>query len=243
MANDIPEDIATTLQALKKNRFDAHFARTAAEARTMILSMMPPTAKIGIADSASVRQMGLIESLVKRGNEVINPFDRKLSEKAANVKLFRSLCRQVFSADIVLTGANAVTLDGKLISIDHAGNRVAATIFGAPKIILVLGRNKIVKDTEEAIHRIKNVMSPIHAKMKAHRTPCAVTGKCSDCDSPARLCNVTMIMEKKPGTTDFSVILVDEDLGLGWDPSWDEKRIDYIRERYLKEVWVFFTVQ
>jgi len=61
-----------------------------------------------------------------------------------------------------------------------------------------------------------------------------VTGDCSDCSSPNRICNVTAILEKKPGHADFTVILVDEDLGLGWDPAWEEKRISKIRSSYCK---------
>ena len=132
-----------------------------------------------------------------------------------------------------------MTEDGKIVSIDRVGNRVAATIFGAPKVILIVGRNKIVKDADEAIYRIKNVIAPAHAKRKGRKTPCAVTGKCSDCDSPDRICGVTVILEKKPLSTDLSVILIDEDLGLGWDPAWDERRIDEIRSNYYQNTWVF----
>jgi len=35
-----------------------------------------------------------------------------------------------FSADIYLTGSNAITLDGKIINVDGMGNRVSAMIFG-----------------------------------------------------------------------------------------------------------------
>ncbi len=37
----------------------------------------------------------------------------------------------------------------------RAGNRVAGMIFGAPKVILAIGRNKIVKDVEGAVNRIR----------------------------------------------------------------------------------------
>ncbi len=44
----------------------------------------------------------------------------------------------------MITGTNAVTMDGKLVNIDAVGNRVAAMIFGPLKTIIVVGRNKIV---------------------------------------------------------------------------------------------------
>jgi hypothetical protein len=46
-------------------------------------------------------------------------------------------------------------------------------------------------------------------------------------------------MEKKPWRTDISVILVDEDLGLGWDENWTEERIQKIKSEYEKVTWVF----
>ena len=66
-------------------------------------------------------------------------------------------------------------------------------------------------------------------------------GKCTDCDAPDRICNVTAIIEKKPLYTDITVVLVNEDLGLGWDPSWSEERVTQIRSRYEEVTWAFFT--
>ena len=197
MAENISEEIQLTLAALKANRFDAHYAGSAEAAKAMMLDMIPQASKVGIGDSASLRQIGIIESLDQRGNIVINPFNRLVTENYTNRRLFANLSRQVFNTDIVITGSNAATKDGKLVSIDYAGNRVAATIYGAPKIILMIGRNKIVENTHAAIHRIKNVISPFHAKTKGHKTPCTVTGKCSDCDSPERICGITIILERR----------------------------------------------
>jgi len=98
-----------------------------------------------------------------------------------------------------------------------------------------------VKDLDEAIYRIKNVIAPTHAKRKEQKTPCAITGKCNNCDSPDRICNVTIVLEKKPAHTDLSIIIVNEDLGLGWNPAWDEKRISQIRADYCQNTWTFFA--
>ena len=130
---------------------------------------------------------------------------------------------------------------GKIVNIDRAGNRVAGMIFGAPRVILVVGRNKIVKNLEEALYRIKNIIAPEHAKRKGMKTPCADSGHCIDCDNPERLCNVTAILEKRPAYTDFSVILINKDLGLGWDPSWRKDRIARIRSNYSHNTWVYRT--
>ncbi len=242
---DTPKDIDAALKHLKANHFDARFAQTVVEARKMMLEMIPLTASVGVADSATLKQIGILEELTRRGSEVINPFTRELTQDMgkdpARQRLFLETIRRTFSSDVFLTSGNAVTEDGKIVSIDRAGNRVAGMIYGAPKVILAVGKNKIVKDIDGAIDRIRNVIAPTHAKRKERNTPCAVTGRCNDCDSPDRICNIVVIMEKRPLNTDLSVILVNEDLGLGWDPAWDEKHIGEIRSNYYQNTWVFFS--
>jgi hypothetical protein len=185
----------------------------------------------------------VLEALIRRGTPVTNPFSMELTQGMTKTqeahRLFIQTARDTFRSAVFITSSNAVTLDGKIVSIDRAGNRVAAMVFGAPKVIIVIGRNKIVKDVHEANERIRNVIAPAHARRKGRSTPCAVTGKCCDCDSPDRLCNVTLILEKKPLFTDLSVVLVDEDLGLGWDPAWNEERIQKIKSGYYDHTWVF----
>jgi hypothetical protein len=64
------------------------------------------------------------------------------------------------------------------------------------------------------------------------------TGKCADCRAVDRGCNIFTIIESKPTQTNLHVILVNQDLGLGWDPSWPQERITGILESYRKFVWV-----
>lgn len=239
MPPTIPHDIDQTLKALKAHAFDARFAATKAEAKALILKLIPQKSTVGIGDSVSLRQIGAIDGLMKRGNPVINPFTPELTQSAAGRKTFVDLCRQTLTADVFLTGANAVTLDGQIMSVDYAGNRVAGMIFGAEHIILVIGRNKITRDIEEARIRVKNVIAPVHAVNKGRKTPCAVTGKCSDCQSPERICGVTVILERKLAHFTYTVVLVNEDLGLGWDPAWDKNRIEAIKSAYLQNSWSF----
>lgn len=81
------------------------------------------------------------------------------------------------------------------------------------KVIIVAGVNKIVRDVNGALERIKNVAAPMNAKRLNMNVPCTVTGICSDCDSQDRICNVTTIIERRPVHTDITVILIGEMLG------------------------------
>jgi hypothetical protein len=61
--------------------------------------------------------------------------------------------------------------------------------------------------------RIKSVACPLNAKRLKRDTPCFHTGECGDCDSPDRMCCVTVIIERPSLGKDIHVVLIDEDLG------------------------------
>ena len=143
-----------------------------------------------------------------------------------------------------MTGTNALTQDGRLVNVDAVGNRVAGMFWGHPLSIIIVGRNKICRDLDEAFHRIRHVIAPNHFKIRAslggrkRETPCVVTGECHDCRAKDRGCNIFTVIESKPSQTNLNVILVNQDLGLGWDPSWPKERIAAIAEGYKKLVSV-----
>ena len=227
-----------TAASLERNGFAVHCAENKEKAKELVLMLIPCEAMVGTGDSATVRQIGVIPDLEKRGTKVVNAFIPELVTAGADkFSVFEETIRQSHHSDIFLTSTNAVTRDGKLVNIDGVGNRVAGIIFGPKKVILIVGRNKIVADVDKAIYRIKNLVSPIHAATKQKKVPCAITGKCTDCDSPQRICNITVILEKRPQLTNISVILVNEDLGLSWEPNWPEDRTARIRSNYEAVTW------
>ncbi|MCP4687236.1 MAG: lactate utilization protein, partial [Desulfobacterales bacterium] len=116
--------------------------------------------------------------------------------------------------DLFITGANAVTETGALVNLDMIGNRVGGITFGPGSVIIFAGRNKIVPDIKAAMHRIKNYAAPANAIRHKMKTPCAKTGRCMDCKSPGRICNVWTITQKSFPTGRIKVILINDDLGL-----------------------------
>jgi hypothetical protein len=96
---------------------------------------------------------------------------------------------------------------------DGIGNRVAATIFGPGRVVIVAGRNKIVPTLSAGRKRIMNIAAPKRARELEIKTPCAQTGVCSNCDVPDRICRVEVILHRAPSLTPIAVIVVDEDLG------------------------------
>jgi len=212
---------------LQKRNINAYYVANRTEALSTVLEMIPEGAKVVRADSVTVDQVGIIPALRKRNrNELVDPFERETDGSLVpEVQKHRwKMWREAFSADVFLTGTNAVTLDGKLVNIDATGNRVAPIIFGPEKVILVIGWNKIVKDVNEAIERIHNVCAPINARRHALKhqlpemgeLPCARTGKCVDCSHEWRICRATVIIEGTYARVKgrIHVVLVGEELGI-----------------------------
>ena len=91
--------------------------------------------------------------------------------------------RQGMTADLFLTGVNAVSMEGTLHWVDMVGNRVAPVAFGPRRVILLAGSNKLVATPAEARERIRRI-APLNARRhEGFRTPCMHTGICADCNS------------------------------------------------------------
>jgi hypothetical protein len=237
--------IEKTLSSLRSRHILGIYAETSEEACQKILSLIPREATVGTGDSTGVGQLGVLTLLKNRGTRVFNPFDDTLSVMTPEVEeKRREINKGISMCDVFLTGTNAITQDGRLVNADSTGNRVAGMFWGHPLSIIVVGRNKIVKDLDEAFHRIRSMIAPTHFRVrvelggKVRNIPCAQTGECIDCRSVERGCNVFTIIEGKPRLTELSVVIVNQDLGLSWDPSWPQDRITKIMENYKKSVWV-----
>ena len=217
----------TVINNLQKKNISAQYVSDRKEALTTLLEMIPTGAAVARGDSITVDQIGIIPELKKRKqNRLIDPLERDADGQFVIPELGEriKIVRETFSADIFLVGTNAVTLDGKLVNTDGWGNRVSPMIFGPEKVIVVAGANKIVKDVNEALERIRVTAAPMNAKrhyLKHHRPewgdlPCIRTGSCVDCRHDYRICNYTVIIEgtQIPDKDRINIILVGEELGI-----------------------------
>ncbi len=118
-------------------------------------------------------------------------------------------------AEVYISSVNAIAETGELVNIDGRGNRVAALSFAEGKrVFIVASTKKVCPDLNTAIERARTVAAPINVQKLPGKRPCAVTGSCMDCRSPARGCCVLQVLMFKPmGTKRFEVLLIDEDLG------------------------------
>ena len=198
--------------ALEKNNFEVYIAKTGEDAKKLVLDkILPQLAPETVSWGGSLThvQTGLYDELKARpGITILDTYDKSLSPPEAYERR-----RQSLLVDLFITGTNAVTEKGRLVNLDMIGNRVAAITFGPKNVIIVVGRNKIVANVDEAIERIKTYAAPVNAMRLDKNTPCMKTGICQNCKSPDRICNAWTISEKSFPKGRIKVILINEDLG------------------------------
>ena len=124
----------------------------------------------------------------------------------------KQIYREAFFCDAYFTSTNAITEDGELYNVDGNGNRVAAMLYGPDKVIVIAGVNKIVKNINEAISRVENLAAPANAKRLNRKTPCVITGKCMNCNSPERIC-IEYTVIRKPAPNRIFILLLNENYG------------------------------
>jgi L-lactate utilization protein LutB len=199
-------------RALERNGFVAHVAADAASARDLVLNRLLPdtgAASVAFGGSMTVAGMGLYEAIKQTdGLRVFDTYDLSLPAEERT-----ELRRQGLLADLLVTGTNAVTEAGELVNLDATGNRVAGIAFGPRHVIALAGRNKLVPTLDDAFRRVRDYAAPLNAIRLHRRTPCTATGRCDDCASPDRLCNVWSITAKSSPAGRIRVVLINEDLG------------------------------
>lgn len=200
------ESVKKTIAALERNGIKATFFYDSSSAVNYLLENIDSSAKVGIGGSMTVKSLGIPELLAEKGNEVFFHWLESTPEGMDEAR------KNAARADIYISSTNALTEGGQLVNIDGVGNRVSSMIYGPKKVYVLCGINKLAKNLDAALQRIKDNAYKNARRLKLN-TPCATNEKCSDCSSPQRMCSVTTIINKRPSKTDLEVILVGQELG------------------------------
>ncbi|MDR2708834.1 MAG: lactate utilization protein [Elusimicrobiota bacterium] len=197
------------IAALESRHFEAYYCPTKTDALNKALSLIAPKTSVCWGGSETIGEIGLIDELRKRDQNVLLDVDKPNSkEEREQVK------RNGFFADNFLMSSNAITEDGQLVNVDGFGNRVASLIFGPKSVIVVAGMNKVCADLESAISRARHYAAPLNStRLEIQGTPCMATGKCCDCKSPNCICAQIVITRFCKGDRRIKVILVGQSLG------------------------------
>lgn len=157
------------------------------------------TAAIG--GSVTIEELGIYDMLKKKN---IKTFWHWKDDFKGNEELNAT-------SDIYLTSANAITEDGSLYFVDQIGNRISSICFGHKKVIIIAGRNKIVRSQDEARERVKNISVPLNTFR--HNTSVEIGENDYDQTTVYSTANMELFFKKNTEKRDIYVFLVDTDLG------------------------------
>ncbi len=208
---------AHIIKHLGKRKMAGSFVATAAEAKAEVLALISGLAKnpatVIRCGSETVGCLGLWTSIAALpGVTLMDPYAPGLTkEQGAEIR------RQGLLADIMVASTNAITMDGRLVNLDGTGNRVAGMLFGPKKVILVVGMNKVAIDLDAAFDRVRTIAAPANnmrlGEAYGLKNPCLEDGRCHQCMSETKLCNLWTIIEGQAVRDRIHVVLVGEDLG------------------------------
>ncbi|MDR0623894.1 MAG: lactate utilization protein [Treponema sp.] len=193
------------LKAFGEKGWKTYYAETPGEARhTLFTVCLPKNVSVGLGGSETLSAMEILP--------VLRSGDYRLYDRYNCADHF-AVCRESLMADYFITGANALTMTGEMVNLDCSGSRVSAMAYGPRNIIVAAGVNKLVNTLEEAAARVRAI-APMNCRRNGHKTPCAESGLCTDCNIPDRMCNhllVTFNGKKFEGK--YTLILINEELG------------------------------
>lgn len=138
---------------LEKNGFNVYEVSSKKEAFEKAKEFINQANSIGLGGSTTVQEIGLLDFVCGCCDKVLyNQYEKGISMEE-NIQRRR----EGMLADLYITGCNAITQNGEIVNADGSGNRVAAQIFGPKKVLLIVGKNKIVNTLEDGFKRILEV--------------------------------------------------------------------------------------
>ena len=156
----------------------------------------------------SAQQIGLMDA-IRSGN--YKALDRETCNTPEERDQMGHTC---LGADVFLTGANGLSMDGEMVNIDGTGNRVAAIVYGPKSVLVIAGMKKVVDTLEDAVTRARTVAAPMNQQRFGLPNPCTTTGTCADCKTQTCICNQILITRNCRPVGRIKFIIVGEELGM-----------------------------
>lgn len=197
----------TVIKNLEKRNMEGYYCDSSEEAADKVMSMIHDSDTVAWGGSVTLDQIG-IKKLLKDNNIAV--YDRDTVTDPAEKK---KMMKKALIADVYLTSANAITMDGEILNIDGNGNRVAAYCYGPESLIVVAGVNKIVTDLDEAFKRARLDAAVPNVIRLGLKTPCSLTGKCSECLTNSTICGQILVTRFAKPKNRIKVVLVGDHLG------------------------------
>jgi LUD domain len=150
--------VRRTAAALEANGITVHRAPNKAEAKRIVLDLIPAGSQVHHGASQSLEDSGIAEEIERSGRyDPVRPrvFSMDRATQADEIR------RLTASPDVMLGSVNAVTETGSLVTASASGSQLGPYVSGAGKVILVVGTQKIVPGLQETLRRIDDYVFPL----------------------------------------------------------------------------------
>ncbi len=150
--------VRRTAAALEANGITVFRAADAAEAKEIVLNLIPEGSQVHHGASVSLDVVGITDEIDKSGRyESLRPriFSMDRQTRADEIRRLSS------APDVMLGSVHAVTETGSLLAASMGGSQLGPYVSGAGRVILVVGTQKIVSDVEEGLRRIDEYAFPL----------------------------------------------------------------------------------
>ncbi|MBI3749045.1 MAG: lactate utilization protein [Chloroflexi bacterium] len=173
-------------------------AKDAAEAKRVVLGLIPDGSQVNHGASATLDATGITDELDKSGRyDALRPQVWGM-DRATQADQIRRLSA---APDVMLGSVQAITETGSLIAASSTGSQVGPYASGGGKVILVAGTQKIVPDLDEGLRRIDEYAFPLE-DVRAQAAYGVHSG-----------INKVLIINREIQPGRITVVLVDEVLG------------------------------
>jgi L-lactate utilization protein LutC len=195
-----------TIRNLRDHGFEVIPVSSATEALETAKKFFTGVRSVGLGGSTTVQQIGLLSWLREQtGFQLFDQYEEDISMEE-NVERRR----KGLLADIYVTSSNAITRTGYLVNVDGSGNRVAAQAYGPKKVLLIVGKNKIVPDVEAGFRRVEEVVAPKNVERVNKK---AFSLKKEQRYTVQNIQSVFVVIKKSDNKERIKIILVDKPLG------------------------------
>jgi hypothetical protein len=190
--------VTRTAAALEANGIRALRAASAAEAKPIVLGLIPDGSRVHSGASQSLEASGIIAEIEGSSRyEALRPRIWSLDRETQAEEIRRLSA----SPDVMLGSVHAVTETGALLTASMSGSQLGPYASGAGQVILVVGTQKIVADLDEGLSRINDYSLPLEdaRAQEAYGIRSAV--------------NKVLIINREIVPGRVTVVLVDEAIG------------------------------
>lgn len=208
------------MKNLELNNMKAYYAEDKAAVCKTVREMLFGGAVITAGGSVSLKESGVWDIISSPEYKFYDRLKPGISEEE-RLEAFRA----AIGCDFFFCSSNAVTENGELVNVDGSANRISSIVFGPKKVVMIVGVNKIVRDVDEGLLRIKRTAAPKNCVRLDKDTPCRTTGRCaslekSECPSMTdgcrrteRICADYLVCARQCEKDRINVIICGEKLG------------------------------